>query len=72
MARREFLLGDAHRIAHQNRLKPLGCATDADLAAAIRAGDLDDRMDEVVAAVRASVIDKLTVANPRHLSLPSG
>jgi hypothetical protein len=27
-------------------------------------------MDEVTEAVRASIIDKLTVANPRHLSLP--
>ncbi|GGT71082.1 phosphotransferase family protein [Actinomadura citrea] len=72
MARRELLLGDAHGIAHQNRLKPLGCATDADLAEAVRTGALDDRMDEVVAAVRASVTDKLTVANPRHLSRPGG
>ncbi|WP_141579300.1 phosphotransferase family protein [Actinomadura sp. WMMA1423] len=70
MARRELLLGDAHRTAHQARLKTLGCAADAELAEAIREGALDDRMDEVVAAVRASVTDKLTVANPRHLSLP--
>jgi hypothetical protein len=28
-------------------------------------------MEEVVATVRASVIDKLTVANPRHLALPA-
>ncbi|MGI5205264.1 DUF6285 domain-containing protein [Spirillospora sp. CA-108201] len=70
MARRELLLGDAHRVAHRNRLRPLGCATDTELAEAVRAGTLDDRTDEVVAAVRASVTDRLTVANPRHLSLP--
>ncbi|TDC55775.1 phosphotransferase family protein [Actinomadura sp. KC345] len=70
IARRELLLGDTHKAAHQARLKTLGCDSDADLAKAIREGTLDDRKDEVVAAVRASITDKLTVANPRHLSLP--
>ena len=70
IARRELLLGETHKAAHQDRLRKLDCATDADLAKAIREGALDDRKDEVVAAVRASIIDKLTVANPRHLSLP--
>jgi hypothetical protein len=71
IARRELLLGDAHWLAHRERLRDLGCADDAELALGIRTGKLDDRMDEVVAAVRASVIDKLTVANPRHLALPA-
>ncbi|MBW8487140.1 hypothetical protein K1Y72_32565 [Actinomadura sp. PM05-2] len=71
IARRELLLGDAHRAAHQARLAPLGCATDADLARAVRTGALDHRDDAVVAAIRDAVIDKLTVANPRHLSLPA-
>ncbi|MFC5752307.1 phosphotransferase family protein [Actinomadura rugatobispora] len=71
VARRELLLGDAHWVAHRERLRALGCADDADLALAIRTGRLDGRMEEVVAAVRASVVDKLTVANPRHLSLPA-
>ncbi|QFG23501.1 phosphotransferase family protein [Actinomadura sp. WMMB 499] len=70
IARRELLLGDAHREAHAARLAPLGCANDAELAAAVREGRLADRTDEVVAAVRASVVDKLTVANPRHLATP--
>jgi hypothetical protein len=71
IARRELLLGDTHLVAHRERLHDLGCATDADLALAIRTGQLDGRMEEVVATVRASVIDKLTVANPRHLALPA-
>jgi hypothetical protein len=71
IARRELLLGDAHWLAHRERLRDLGCTDDAELALGIRTGKLDDRMDEVVAAVRASVIDKLTVANPRHLALPA-
>ncbi|MFV2215500.1 phosphotransferase family protein [Actinomadura sp. LOL_016] len=70
VARRELLLGDAHRAAHARRLAPLGCADDAELAAGIRAGRFEDRTDEVVAAVRASLVDKLTVANPRHLATP--
>ncbi|XRQ09980.1 phosphotransferase family protein [Actinomadura welshii] len=70
IARREILLGEAHKAAHDERLRKLGCASDADLAAAIREGALDDRRDDVVAAVRASVVDKLTVANPGHLALP--
>ncbi len=71
IARRELLLGDLHWVAHRERLRDLGCASDADLALAIRTGRLDARMDAVVSAVRASVIDKLTVANPRHLALPA-
>ncbi|MFD0902420.1 phosphotransferase family protein [Actinomadura sediminis] len=70
IARRELLLGDAHRTAHAARLASLGCADDAELALGVRAGRFDDRTDEVVAAVRASIVDKLTVANPRHLATP--
>ncbi|WP_412515553.1 phosphotransferase family protein [Actinomadura madurae] len=70
IARRELLLAEAHGAAHENRLKALDCGTDIALAKAIREGTLDARMDEVIATVRATVIDKLTVANPRHLSLP--
>lgn len=70
VARREARLGPAHAAAHRARLAALGCADDAALCAAIRAGSLDDRAGEVAAAVRASVTDKLTVANPRHLAVP--
>ncbi|WP_131763936.1 phosphotransferase family protein [Actinomadura fibrosa] len=68
IARRELILGDEHWVAHRERLRALGCADDAALAVAIRTGALDGCMDEVVAAVRASVRDKLTVANPAHLA----
>lgn len=71
IARRELLLGEAHKAAHLARLKALGCRTDADLAAAIRAGTLDASGADVVAAIRASIIDKLTVANPGHLAIPA-
>ena len=70
IAERESLLAPAHHERHQTRLAKLGCATDADLCAAIRDHTLDHRFAEVTSAVRAATQDKLTVANPRHLALP--
>ena len=64
--RRELELGPAQAAAHAARLSSLGVSDDAELAAAIRDGSLDDRSDEVVDAVRASVRDKLAVANPGY------
>jgi Domain of unknown function (DUF6285) len=64
------MLAPAHEQAHRKRLAALGCADDAALCAAIRDGSLDHRFDEVVEAVRAATVDKLTVANPGHLALP--
>jgi aminoglycoside phosphotransferase (APT) family kinase protein len=70
IAEREAMLAPAHEQAHRERLAALGCADDAALCAAIRDGSLDHRFDEVVEAVRAATVDKLTVANPGHLALP--
>jgi aminoglycoside phosphotransferase (APT) family kinase protein len=67
MLERELVLGPAHRAAHHERLALLGCADDATLTAKIRSGELDDRAEEVRAAVAASVRTKLEVANPRWL-----
>jgi aminoglycoside phosphotransferase (APT) family kinase protein len=53
--------------AHEARLRALGCESDGELAAKIRAGKLDDRLDEVRTSVAASVHDKLLVANPGWL-----
>lgn len=61
---RQLALGPAQAEAHARRLAALGVADDAELAAAVREGRLDDRRGEVVAAVRASVADALAVANP--------
>jgi hypothetical protein len=66
MVERELELGPDQARAHQERLSSLGVADDAELAARIRAGDLDDRLDEVRAVVWATVQDKLAVANPRY------
>ncbi|MGH9112262.1 MAG: DUF6285 domain-containing protein, partial [Acidimicrobiales bacterium] len=52
--------------AHAERLAALGLSSEAELAAAIRSGRLDDRWDDVAAAVRATVADKLAVASPDY------
>lgn len=68
MVERELELGPAQESAHRERLAALGVVDDADLAARIRDGSLDDRLEEVRAAVWASVHDKLSVANPNYLA----
>jgi hypothetical protein len=64
---REVLLGPEVQRAHAARLASFGFEEDAQLCAAIRDGSLGHRTDEVLAAVRADVVDKLRIANPRHL-----
>lgn len=68
---RELHQGPAMADAHADRLSSLGFSSEADLADAIRSGSLDDRYDEVAATVRATVQDKLAVANPRYLDNPT-
>ncbi len=70
IAEREAMLAASHERRHRARLAALGCDDDAGLCAAIRDGSLDHRFGEVVEAIRAATIDKLTVASPGHLSLP--
>jgi aminoglycoside phosphotransferase (APT) family kinase protein len=70
IAEREALLAAVHEQRHQARLAALGCADDAALCAAIRDGSLDHRFADVTEAVRDMTVDKLTVANPRHLAIP--
>jgi hypothetical protein len=67
MVVRELTLGPEQATAHAARLARFGVADEAELAAAIRSGALDDRMAEVRAAVRDSVADKLAVANPGYM-----
>jgi aminoglycoside phosphotransferase (APT) family kinase protein len=63
---RELAAGSGPARDHAARLAGLGYSSDAELAAAIRSGSLDARWDDVAAAVRASVADKLAVANPAY------
>jgi hypothetical protein len=67
MVERELAEGDVMANEHRARLAELGALDDAALASAIREGTLDGRWDEVMVAVYESVVEKLRVANPRHL-----
>lgn len=67
MVERELDVGDEQDRRHEQRLAVLGVADDQELAAAIRAGHMDDRLELVREAVWASVRDKVAVANPKYL-----
>jgi aminoglycoside phosphotransferase (APT) family kinase protein len=64
---RELRLGPAHAARHAAGLAGLGYADEAAVAAAIRDGSADDHLADVAAFCRATVRDKLDVANPRYV-----
>lgn len=68
MVERELAMGEQQESDHLVRLATLGMADDTEFAQAIRNGDLDDRLDEVRAVLRADVDAKLAVANPKYLT----
>lgn len=70
MVKRELQVGPGQAAVHRDRLAQLGCADEHELAARIRAGELDDRLPEVRELVWATVRDKLSVANPKYLDRP--
>lgn len=72
MVERELDVGLDQAREHERRLALLGLATEQDLCDAIASGVLDHRLDEVVALVRATVADKLAVANPKYLGDVAG
>jgi Ser/Thr protein kinase RdoA (MazF antagonist) len=63
---RELRLSAAQLPAHEADLASLGVADERALADAIRSGSLDDRLPEVAAVVRRTVLAKLAVANPGY------
>lgn len=67
MVERELARGPADARRHADDLAALGYPDDAALAAAIRAGELDDRGPELRAALRVAARARLEVSNPRHL-----
>jgi hypothetical protein len=67
MVAREIELGAAQAVAHERRLARLGVADDAELAAAIRRREFDDRRAELLGLLTEAVLDKLTVANPGYI-----
>ena len=68
MVARELEMGSRVASAHEERLRALGVADDAELVAAIREGAFDERTDELVRALRSSTRERLAIANPRYLS----
>jgi hypothetical protein len=64
---RELSLGPGAAAVHAERLKALGFADDAQLAAAIRSGELDGRTRELLDELRPSAEANLKIANPKHL-----
>lgn len=67
---RELQLGPVQESRHCERLAALGVSTHAELAGALRDCKLDPDDSAVIAAVRATVTDRLLVANPRYLEHP--
>ncbi len=65
---RELLEGPAAVDALRADHRSLDVADERSLVDAIRFGGLDDRYDEVCAAVRRSVTARLRIANPRHFA----
>jgi Domain of unknown function (DUF6285) len=66
MVERELAVGGDQADAHVARLASLGVASETELSEKIASGELDDRLAEVVAVVRATVADKLAVAHPDY------
>ncbi|NUR84407.1 MAG: hypothetical protein HOY71_10015 [Nonomuraea sp.] len=69
MVEREIELGPDQAAEHAERLRALGVADDAELAAAVREGRFDGD-DALTAALIRSVRAKLEVANPGYLQQP--
>ena len=67
MVEREIALGAAQAEAHAAGLAALGVSSEEELAARIRSGEADDRLDEIGRFVRETVRAKLDVANPKYL-----
>lgn len=61
---RELLVGSADDVV--DALAGIGFDDEAALAAAIRAGELDERRAEVLSALRALVSHRLSVAHPGY------
>jgi hypothetical protein len=65
---RELTDGPQVAAEHAEALASLGIADDEALVAAIRSGDMDGRIGELLDALRPSVEANLKIANPKHLA----
>jgi hypothetical protein len=64
---RELELGADQEVTHAEVMKALSVANDRELADAIRAGDFDANLTDVLQALKPVVEDKVRVANPGYL-----
>lgn len=64
---RELELGSELERRRAERLAALGFADEEQLARAIRAGQLDDRLGEVAAAARRNAVERLALWNPAYV-----
>ncbi len=69
IVRRELEQSASDASLRASVLASLGVADERELAGQIRAGNLDDRREELIAALRRLTRAKLEVANPRYLAL---
>lgn len=63
---RELLANPTPETRHREALAGLGYSDEAELAAAIRSGDLDDRAEDVVACLHALTSLHLATTNPGY------
>lgn len=68
MVEREMETGEADAAGHAARLAELGAASDAELAAEIRAGLRDGELARILEVLTPSIRSKVAVANPRYLA----
>ena len=66
MVERELLASDTPAAAAEAALTSVGFTDEEALAAAIRAGELDDRADDVTACLRVLVRQRLAAAHPGY------
>jgi hypothetical protein len=67
MVGRELASGGGPQQRRAAVLGDLGVLDEAGLCSAIRSGALDQRLDEVVAALARGVVERVSVANPVYL-----
>ena len=71
MVERELRDGPAAALARAVALDDLGVRTERELAAALRAGTLRASPQQVLDTLADGVVERVGVANPRYLELPS-
>jgi hypothetical protein len=64
---RELEMGQGQEVQHRRVLDDLGKSSDAELAQAIRNGEYDNQLPDLLRALAPVIEDKVRVANPQYL-----